>query len=30
MGFTFNFPNFSIGTDAYYKIDDVCLLYGNS
>lgn len=28
MGFTFNFPNFSIGTDAYFKIDDVCLLYG--
>ena len=30
MGFTFNYPNYTIGTDAYSHIEEVCLKYGKT
>lgn len=30
MGFTFNYPNYTIGEDAYSHIEDVCLKYGKT
>ena len=30
MGFTFNYPNYTIGEDAYAEIEKVCLKYGQT
>ena len=30
MGFTFNYPNYTIGENAYDEIENVCLKYGKT